>query len=191
MLAGCAWAAEVDVTFVGWSDQHVQTDGSASPNTSDAIAAMNQISGKEYPASVGGKVATPAFVFGAGDITEWPTVAALDTYKKLEATIKYPTYDIAGNHDDGGESPSKTVTDWIIVKHGALSYTFKQGGVHFVAVNSAFDAKKTPDQPITDEALTFIRESLKAIPKGEPVVIATHLCFAAITNPDALVDFVW
>lgn len=181
-------AAEIDLTFLGWSDQHVRTDGTATANTYASVQAMNSIAGKSYPTAIGGTVGTPAFVFGAGDITEWPTYAALTTYKNILGTINYPTYDIAGNHDDGGLSPSPTVLNWLISKHGALSYTFKQGGVNFVAAHSAFDAAKEPAQPISNEALTFIRDSLTAIPKGEPVVVATHLTFTSITNPDALVD---
>ena len=44
---------------------------------------MNALPGTEYPSKFGGKVAKPAFVFGCGDITEWPTHAARDTYNEL------------------------------------------------------------------------------------------------------------
>jgi len=180
--------ADVNLTFFGWSDQHVRTDGSASQATLDGIQAMKDLPGKSYPAAIGGTVASPAFVFGAGDITEWPTHAALQTYKQLQESLGFPTYDVAGNHDDGGLVPSPTVLNWLIEKHGGLSYTFEQGGVHFVVAWSAFDAAGEPSQPLTDEALNFNSTSLAQIPKGAPVIVATHLCFPAITNPDALVD---
>ena len=189
LLSGVSsFAADVDLTFFGWSDQHVKTDGTAVPNAYASVAAMNRLPGTAYPPAIGGTVAKPAFVFGAGDFTEWPTAAAVQTYKKLESQLSVPTYDILGNHDDGGEVPSPAGSDFIVARRGALSYTFEEGGVHFIAVHSAFDPKSTPDQPITNEALDFIRKSIAKVPKGEPIVVATHLCFSAIKNPDALVD---
>src|SRR4030042_2087075 len=70
------------LTFFGWSDQHVQTDGDGT-HLIPAIDAMNKLPQTPYPENIGGKVAEPNFVFGLGVITEWPTRARLDTYKKL------------------------------------------------------------------------------------------------------------
>lgn len=182
-------AADVNLTFFGWSDQHVRTDGSVTAATTSAVAAMKNLPGAPYPATIGGSVASPSFVFGAGDITEWPTHAALTAYQNLQATLGYPTYDMAGNHDDGGQVPSPTVLNWLTSKHGGLSYTFQQGGVHFIAAHSAFDAfNPNPAQPISDDAIAFIQTSISQVPQGEPVVVATHQDFTSITNPDALVD---
>lgn len=182
-------AVEPGLTFFGWSDQHVQTDGNAS-HLIPAIEAMNGLPGTSYPDSVGGKVADPAFVFGCGDITEWPTVAARDTYNELVTKgLKFPAYDIMGNHDEGGLSPSETMKNWIIARHGSLTYTFDKDGVHFVAVFSKYDESlNNPAQPITKEALDFIRKNLADVPKQKPVVVAMHLCFEALTNRDELVE---
>lgn len=176
------------LTFYGWSDQHVKTDGDASHVTPFADA-MNALEGTPYPQKIGGKVAKPSFVLGAGDITEWPTVASRDAYDKiLKERLKIKAYDVLGNHDDGGEAPSKTMMDWAVKRHGALSYAFDEGGIRFVMVWSAFDAKKEPAQPISAEALDFIRKELARLSKGAPAIVVTHLCFEAITNRDAVVD---
>ena len=96
---------------------------------------------------------------------------------------------MAGNHDSGGNSPSRTVLDWLVARHGALSYTFEKGGVLFVAVYSEYDESlNSPAQPITKAALDYIRKTLAKVPKDKPVVVATHLCFDAITNRDEFVD---
>ena len=42
-------------------------------------------------------------------------------------------------------------------------------------------------QPLAEDALNFIRESLAALDAGRPAVVATHLCFDAMTNRDQLV----
>jgi hypothetical protein len=125
-----------------------------------------------------------------GDISEWPSRAALDTYEQLiTRRLKFPSYEVAGNHDLGGLSPSETILNWLRQRHGALRYTFEKGGVCFIALFSEYDERlNDPAQPITKEALDYLRQALAKVPKGRPVVVATHLCFEAITNRDEFVD---
>jgi len=177
------------LTFFGWSDQHVQVDGNGE-YLIPAIDAMNALPGRAYPEAIGGTVDKPAFVLGLGDMTEWPSRAAMDTYEQLiTKRLKFPSYEIAGNHDIGGLSPNETVTSWLIKRHGALRYTFDKGGVQFIALFSEYDEKlNDPAQPISKQALQYLRETLAKVPEGKPVVVATHLCFDAITNRDEFVD---
>jgi hypothetical protein len=196
MMAGHCLAGEPaaapkltpNLTFFGWSDQHIQTNGDGS-HLVPAIEAMNGLPGTEYPEKIGGTVAKPEFVFGCGDITEWPTVAARDTYiEMVTKRLKFPAFDVVGNHDEGGRVPSQTITRWLIARHGGLSYTFDRGGVHFIALRSAYDEKlDSPAQPISKEALAYLRSDLAKLPKLKPVIVATHLCYDAITNRDELV----
>lgn len=181
--------AKPSLTFFGWSDQHVQTDGDGK-HLMRAIDAMNVLPGTKYPAAIGGTVDKPAFVLGCGDITEWPTTAARDTYHELVTKrLKFPSYDILGNHDEGGRVPSQTMKNWMVARHGALSYTFDKGGVHFIMVFSAYDESlNNPAQPITKEAIDFIRGDLATTPRATPVIVVTHLCFDAMTNKDDLIE---
>jgi calcineurin-like phosphoesterase family protein len=182
-------ANDVGLTFFGWSDQHVQTDGSGD-HLLPAIEAMNGLPGTAYPESICGKVAKPAFVFGCGDITEWPTHAAMKTYDELiTKRLKFPAYDILGNHDEGGKTPVDTMKKWLLSRHESLSYTFALGGIHFVCVFSNYDETlNNPAQPLTEEALKFIRTSLDAIPADAPAIVAMHLCYDSLTNRDAVVE---
>ena len=182
-------AGEIGLTFFGWSDQHVQTSGDAS-HLIPAVEAMNALPGADYPPQIGGKVARPALVIGCGDITEWPTTAAKNAYDELVTKrLEFPGYDVAGNHDSGGKVPSQTIHRWLIARHGALSYTFDSGGVHFIALFSRYDENLgSPAQPIAQEALDFLRTHLAKVPNATPVVVATHLCFDAITNKPELVE---
>jgi hypothetical protein len=187
-LAAQAAAEPVGLTFFGWSDQHVQTNGDGK-HLLPAIEAMNALPGTPYPEKIGGKVEKPAFVFGCGDITEWPTAAARDSYEAMLKRLKYPAFDIPGNHDEGGKSPSETIKRWLVARHGGLPYTFDRGGVHFVALFSKYDESlDNPAQPIHRDALAFVREDLKKLPPGKPVIVAMHLCLEAITNRDELVS---
>ena len=108
-------AGDADLTFFGWSDQHVGAKGQAD-HLLPAIDAMNALPGTPLPPAIGGKVPPPAFVFGCGDITDWPTNAAKNRYHELMTTrLKFPFYDIMGNHDTGG----KVRSNW----QGSCSFT--------------------------------------------------------------------
>jgi predicted phosphodiesterase len=194
------------LTFFGWSDTHIPTDGDGS-KLLPAIDAMNRLPGMAYPKNIGGTVDTPAFVFHCGDITEWPTHQAKKTYEDLiTKRMRYPSYEILGNHDEAGAdgiSPAPPIMkDWFKRRYGALSYTFDQGGVHFVCPFSQYDESLgSPSQDITTDALDFIKKNLHrhyspdlvpekwaSPPKGRPTIVATHLCYDAMTNRDAFVD---
>jgi len=187
--AALSQAGQPQLTFFGWSDQHVQTSGDAR-HLEPAIEAMNALPGTKYPEAIGGTVDAPAFVFGAGDITEWPTNAARTQYEKLiTEKLKFPAYDIAGNHDTGGKVPSETITKWLAARHGGLSYKIEQGGVVLLAVHSKYDEMSdSPAQPIHKDALEYIKAELKKIGPDKPVIVALHLCYEAITNRDELVQ---
>ncbi|MDP7204422.1 MAG: hypothetical protein QGH11_02560 [Pirellulaceae bacterium] len=188
LLSASSYAQEPGLTFFGWSDQHVKTNGEVS-HLVDAIDAMNELPGTDFPGTIGKQVQKPAFVFGCGDVTEWPTHAAVRGYSTvISERLTFPSYDLMGNHDDGGKVPSETMKKWIIKRHGGLSYSFDQGGIHFISLFSRFDPDAKPAQPLTTESLDYLRTELKKTPAGKPVVVATHLCFDAITNRDKLVD---
>lgn len=194
------------LTFFGWSDTHIPVDGDGS-KLLPAIDAMNRLPGKAYPKDIGGIVDTPAFVFNCGDITEWPTHQAKKTYEDLiTKRLRYPSYEILGNHDEAGAdgvAPAPPIMkEWFKRRYGDLNYTFDKGGVHFVCPFSQYDESLgSPAQDITAEALDFIKKNLHrnyspdlvpekwaSVPQGRPTVVATHLCFDAMTNRDAFVD---
>ncbi|MBN1123875.1 MAG: redoxin domain-containing protein [Sedimentisphaerales bacterium] len=185
LLTVSAWS---ELTFFGWSDQHVKTDGSAE-HVEIAIDAMNTLPGTDWPDAIGGKVNIPAFVIGLGDVTEWPTRAAMQTYDELiTQRLRFPSYDVAGNHDSGGKERNATMFDWFKRRFGALSYTFEKNGIHFVMLYSEYDdSLGNPAQPVTKEALAWLKEQLAMIPQGKPVIVGTHLCFEAMTNRDEFV----
>ena len=188
LLTGVVAEEATTLTFYGWSDQHTKTSGDTSL-LHPFVDAMNTMAGTAWPKSVGGQVPKPAFVIGTGDITEWPTNAAMKGYDALLNTrLKFPAYDILGNHDDGGRAFSPTMINWLKKKHGSLSYTFEKSGVVFIGLWSKFDPKGKPAQPLTKEALDYLREQLAKLPREKPVVIFTHLCHDAMTNRDELVD---
>ena len=100
---------------------------------------MNTMPGTDWHEQIGGKVAKPSFVIGTGDITEWPTNAAMKGYDALlKERLKFPAYDVLGNHDDGGRAFSPTMINWLKKSTAALSYTFEKGGVILIVVRDMF-----------------------------------------------------
>ena len=188
------------LTFFGWSDTHVPVYGDTS-KLWPAVDAMNILPGKAFPKNIGGIVDTPSFVFNCGDITHWPTYQAKKGYEDLiTKRLKYPSYEILGNHDEAGADgvmgAPPIMKEWFKRRYGDLSYTFDKGGVHFVCPFSAYDESLgSPAQDITTEAMDFIRkylhrhyspelvpEKLASVPKGTPVIVAVHLCLDAMSN---------
>ena len=182
-------SATNDLTFFGWSDQHVQPGGEGT-HLHAAIDAMNALPGTPYPERLGGTVLKPAFVFGCGDMTEWPSAAARDTYSELiTRRLKWPSFEILGNHDEGGNSPVETMKEWLVRRHGSLSYAFDRAGVHFIALFSHYDeSRNNPVQALSGDALQFLRADLARVPAGAPIVVAFHLCLDAFTNRDEFID---
>ena len=106
-------AAQPALTFFGWSDQHTKTSGDTS-TLHPFVDAMNTMPGTDWHEQIGGKVAKPGFVIEAGDITEWPTHAAMKGFDALlKERLKFPAYDVLGNHDDGERAFSPTMINWL------------------------------------------------------------------------------
>jgi len=70
------------LTFFAWSDQHVKADGDCS-HLFPVVDAMNGLPGSSCPPPVNSVLPSPAFVFGCGDCTDWPTKEAAAFTRKL------------------------------------------------------------------------------------------------------------
>lgn len=216
-LACATPAGAIDLTFLGWADQHIGNAGESSHLT-DFVTALNTIEGTPLPASIGGVVQTPAFIVSAGDQTDWPTWAAKEEYNRIiTQDLNYPTYDVLGNHDQGGFARVPTMINWFVdrynppgavtlpasdsyntLDHGELSYSFQYDGVHFSMLNSHFDDNWPPvgvpdadgeahSQPITQQAIDWLTNDLASVDPFMPVVVVTHMNHDSITNKDEFV----
>lgn len=188
VLSTAAIAQEVDLTFFGWSDQHIQTDGDWS-HCEPAIDAMLALPGTDYPEAIGGSVGEPAFVLSAGDVTEWPTHAAVESYRRMTELLPWPSYEIAGNHDTGGAAPNETFLDYLRGKHGGLDYAFDAGGVHFTCLFTPLEPDADdPAGSVLPEQLEYLRRDLAAQAPTTPVVVAMHHCSDSLTNLDEVLE---
>lgn len=186
--AGQEEAPKTGVTFFGWSDQHVLPDGDYS-HCMTSVEAMKTLTGTAYPDAIGGAVEQPSFAISAGDLTEWPSHAATEGYRKLTELLPWPSHEIAGNHDDGGDVPSDTLLDLVREKHGGLDYEFDAGGVHFVCLFTTLERGATsPEGPVFEPTLVWLRGNLARVPEDRPVIVVMHHCADSLTNKDEVLD---
>jgi hypothetical protein len=170
-------------TFFAWSDQHVSADGDAE-HLLPALRALRGLRGREYPPGVGGNIAQPAFIFSAGDCTDWPTRRAWSAYSRAVGWLDVPHIEILGNHDEGDGPRGNPMWSRIATRHGGPSYRLDCAGVSLLSIFSPH----TDSQHLSDRSLAWLRQQLAELGPDRPAIIATHLSFAAIRNLDDLVD---
>lgn len=198
-------------TFLFWTDQEIdQGKGGDYSKCVATIKAMNEIPGKAYPRTIGGKVEAPNFVASAGDSTGWPTNACVLSWDKIcRELLKYPTRPVAGNHDSGGKVPSGRFYQWMrkdpfVKAHAAdnglaawippaaetgiipgIQYSFRHKGVVFVMPSPTYDnSGKSPpgSSPIYKADLEWLRKELAKYDAGEPKVVVNHFNAGSIMN---------
>ncbi len=163
-------AALADVTFVHWSDVHVNTSDPL-PFRRRIVDDMNTMPGKHWPAAIGGGTVGPIdFVLATGDITDSGAPGEWDGYLALRRRIHFPSYETMGNHDF---RQGRTVENGISRFHGNSYYSFNKGGVHIVILNEYTAHDRLPD--FNDAQLDWLARDLAKIQKGvTPVVLAMH-----------------
>lgn len=215
---------KLDLAFVFLADTHYLADrkdpSKLDPRSLDTntrlVELLNKLPGMSIPERAGGgTVATPRAVLHGGDLidsgdraggdyvkmqqTEWATYAADYGLSGKDGRIKYPVYEIHGNHDspqgDGLvikkiiERNKKRPGVDNVSKNG-LHYSWDFGPVHFVAlgivVGSVPDVKrKRRYNPL--DSLDFLVSDLKEKvgASGRPVILMHHVDVGRYsTKPD-------
>lgn len=204
-----AWAAEpAGITFIAVSDTHYavqdpkQGDADRNEGKRKILAGMNEIAGKQFPASLkGAAVGKPLGVLVAGDLIDGgrDAKAQLDLWVRdfgLTGTdgvvLKLPVYEAWGNHDGG-----KLVAEFIAARNkrrvglaavspenggAGTSYSWDWGPLHLVSVgmypgNAIESAKHTSSGYDPRKSLEFLTNDLaKCVGESRrPVVVMQHL----------------
>lgn len=161
-----------DITFLVAADTHLGIPGMEELNRKQ-VEAMNAMPGTEYPAEIGGKVATPQGVLIAGDLTDTGRIEQWDAFKKLygltgkDGLLKFPLYEGTGNHDryvEGAYGDRMPVLEDVTKRHGGLTYWWKWHDVHF------FNLDEWPDP----QRRAWLEEQLKSVNRETPIVIYFH-----------------
>lgn len=190
--------ARNDITFFGTTDTHYSDGPPAGARV--RIDAMNALPGTPYPDSVGGAVAEPRGVVFTGDLTnasqeiEWSRFT-LDFGINGEGRLRFPVYELTGNHDAGNTEvgfgyPQEGIR-WrnqyrpgIVNKSASgLNYSWDWDSVHFLAMNE--DAT-----PLVPDSLPFLKADLEKNvgTSGRPVVVLMHY---GVANKDWFSTIWW
>jgi len=189
-----------EITFFLTSDTHYGLSPTVAEANERTVDAMNRLPGTAYPRNLAGTVAVPRGVAVLGDLTndavtsEWREFTA-DFGVNGEGRLKYPAYELAGNHD-GGEGQivrrgirerNKARPGLTGVSANGVNYSWDWGALHFVSLGlfagSAGDVIVNPwgrrfDGPwrLPGHSLEFLKEDLarNVGPNGRPVILLQH-----------------
>jgi len=111
----------------------------------------------------------PAFLLTVGDLTMSGTHYQWDMYDRIRGASKIRVYDVFGGHDGNCLTPRGTAHYEFRI--GPPYYSWDYGGVHFVQFVTELHYL-TPAARARQQA--WLAADLRAIPKGSPVIVATH-----------------
>lgn len=108
---------------------------------------------------------------------------AWETY--FRSNLNYPLYNCIGNHDVWGwkldDEQAKLDPDYgkeMAMKQLSMKerfYHFEKKGWHFICLDSIFQDGRGYMGQLDDEQFVWLKEKLAAIPKNEPVCMASHI----------------
>ncbi len=155
------------LTFVHISDTHLHPDPAYHPGDypfplyDRATALVRQL--QQLPFQ-------PDFVLHTGDVAYDPDPAAYTTARVLLSQIPYPTYYVAGNHDEAA-----ALQRFLLGQDDVLApfdYTVEINGAQLIVVDSNGPAV-FPAGFVTPPQLEWL-EQLCAAPDDRPLIVAIH-----------------
>lgn len=189
-----------DVTFFAVTDTHYGASSTIQAANRACIDFMNVLPGTAYPSTVGGgTVAAPRGLVITGDLTNDSTMAQWQAYASDygvngEGRVKYPVFDLWGNHDGSPSASTSYVTNQIKLRNtqrvgltkvstNGYHYSWDWDHVHFVSTNIYPGDVLIPDGVVDGNAhqplysLQFLKDDLQENvgDTGRPVVILMHL----------------
>lgn len=174
-----------DFVFVALADTHFGYQ-QATPDRQDLrhgiIEQINALAGRPYPECIGGLVSRPEFVIHCGDIVDGvksPDVE-LDHYDRFMSLLSFPCWEVLGNHDVSPEFLAR-----FDKKHGGRSYSFDHKGIHFIALNTVYNAKEKGRVAAQD--LEYLQRDLDTHTTG-PVILCVHSRLDRLENGQDALD---
>ena len=212
--AGAATQPDQGLAFFVISDTHVlarrddpaRIDADRLALNDRLIDTLNELPGQRLPSHIGGgRVAEPKGVIHLGDMvdsgdklggdhermtdTEWQAYAARYGVTGTEGRLRYPIYEIHGNHDsprhvnvtiEGLRTRNRKRHGLAALSTNGMHYSWDWGGIHFVALGSVVGPNEE-DLPISrydsHESLGFLTADLRAHvgDSGRPVILMQHV----------------
>jgi len=196
-----------DITFFLTSDTHYGMSSAADEADGRTVEAMNRLPGTAYPAEIGGAVGATLGVAVLGDLVsnagapdglaQWHRFSA-DFGVAGEGRLRYPVYELPGNHDGGDEG---VVRRGILERdarrpglkgasENGISYSWDWDDVHFACLGlyagsegevvvNPWGRRFEGSWRLPGHSLEFLRDDLarNVGASGRPVVLLQHYGF--------------
>ncbi|MFM8470813.1 MAG: metallophosphoesterase [Limisphaerales bacterium] len=204
-----------DTHFLADKNQPGQLDANSASDNRRLVDTLNRLPGTAFSEAVGGgTVPVPMGVLHSGDVidtgdksgptqeamqrTEWAAFAADYGLTGSEGRLKFPVFEIPGNHDSphgAGHAIEQMVARQrarkglkAISKNG-LHASWEWGGVHFATLGLIVGTDRTVNRKrryAAMDSLAFLLEDLANTPKDQPLVLMHHVDMARYTvaKPD-------
>lgn len=203
-----------DTHYLAVKDSPTEFAPESADVTGRLIDTLNRLPGEQIPESAGGgEVLTPLGVIHGGDLvdsadkqgavfqkmqqTEWQAFVADYGLTGADGRLKYPVYEVHGNHDgpqgvgfvvDGIRERNKRRQGVTAISDNGLHYAWKWGPAHFI--NLGIVVGRTSDQPRKrrydpHNSLEFLRDYLhtEVGASNRPVVLTHHVDVARYAKP--------
>ncbi len=203
-----------DTHFLARKDEPAKIDDRSITTCRGLIDTLNSLPGTKIPEHVGGGIVTvPRGVIHAGDLidsadknggphpqmieTEWSAFVEECGLKGTEGRLKFPIYEVHGNHDgpSGDSIPvrqiiarNKSRPGLTNVSENGLHYSWDWGPVHFVNLGIVVGSDPALNRPGRYNplgSLGFLKSDLEQNvgTSGRPVVITHHVDVARYSKP--------
>ncbi|MCI2083125.1 MAG: calcineurin-like phosphoesterase family protein [Bacteroidales bacterium] len=157
--------------MIATADPHIRNEKILGRFRNETLRDMDSLS-KSY--LFGGNIAVAGI--DLGDLV-WDAPEYFGKYKKAISSLKYPCYQVIGNHDH-----DKTVNDDVLAasnyrnNFGPTYYAFDLGHDYYVVLDDIlYKGNKKYDDGISDEQLDWLEGYLNYVPKGSHVIVAMHI----------------
>ncbi len=160
-LLCCGTVSAQHFRFAQITDIHL--NASSSVRTDELMETIRHINGSD----------SIDFVLITGDVTENGDRASLQLAEKCFRKLRQPYYVVMGNHETKWSDSGCTAWQEIF---GYERFYFTHQGVHFLGFNTGPLMRMAYGHVVAQD-ISWLRENLERIPKGEPVFIVTHYPF--------------
>lgn len=204
-----------DTHFFADKNQPGQLDANSASYNRQLVDTLNRLPGTAFSEAVGGgTVPVPQGVLHTGDVidtgdkggaaheamqrTEWAAFAAEYGLTGSEGRLKFPVFEIPGNHDSphgAGHAIVQMIArqrarkNLKAISKNGLHASWEWGGVHFATLGLIVGTDKSVDRKrryAASDSLAFLLEDLANTPKDQPLVLMHHVDMARYTvaKPD-------
>jgi len=109
-------------------------------------------------------------------VNEMEVKGRADDFKQVLATSGVNTFTLAGNHDHYQNASSyENAIEYYAQYFGPFNYSFNLAGFHFVVLDDCnWTTGNNYSQSLNARAITFLKEDMKYVPAGKPVMVCMH-----------------